>query len=137
MSMQDVFPGGGAGAFGAEITTRNDRRDDRAAGATPPLAVDPELVEPFTVALNADDAIPELWFDVLLPQFARLDNMTVGVDYTGHPSVTSGRRMLLDLSRDFRPFYYLVRFRSTVIPAATRQIYKTRAAMLLTTIGES
>ena len=44
----------------------------------------PELVEPFTVALNTDDAIPELWFDVLLPQLARLDNMTVGVDYTGH-----------------------------------------------------
>jgi Na+/H+ antiporter NhaD/arsenite permease-like protein len=51
---------------------------------TPPLAVDPELVEPFAAALNADDAIAELRLDILLPQLARLDNMTVSVDYTGH-----------------------------------------------------
>jgi len=57
---------------------------DKACRVLPPLAVDPELVEPFTVALNTDDAIPELWFDVLLPQLARLDNMTVGVDYASH-----------------------------------------------------
>jgi hypothetical protein len=81
---QDVSPSGGARAFGAEITARNDRRDDRAAGATPPLAVDPELVEPFAAALNTNDAIAELRLDVLLPQLARLDNVTVGVDYTGH-----------------------------------------------------
>jgi hypothetical protein len=88
---QEIVPGQVARLIGIEETAGNHRGGDRSADRAAALAVDPELIAAFGIAADLDDPVAISRFGILLPQHARLSDMTVRVDYSGHQKRPPGK----------------------------------------------